>query len=378
MTIRDSIRLSASGLRGGIMRTLLTILSLAVGVGAVLTVLALGDAGELRVEDEIAKLGVNKVWIRSGSEYSVLQERDARLVSKAVQAPACAGAYTMATVVCGRQSALIQVAGFDASAAAVHAPKVLEGRTLLPEEFSRGEAVCMIDEVLDEYLGGDMLGQYVRAANRRFRVVGIIKPMSLQTLSRGNGMMILPLPTALATFDTQVAEITVSVQPGQDTQAVAHLAAEVLGEDEYRTDTLEKEINAAREIVRIFVMVLLCVAVVCMLSGGIGVMNVMLLSVRERRNEIGLIKAIGGTSPQIAVLFLLEAAAYALLGGLLGVLLGQAMIMLFGKLIGLRAATQFRTVIPVLASACLMGISFGVAPAVKAARLQPVEALRSE
>lgn len=378
MTIRDSIRLSASGLRGGIMRTLLTILSLAVGVGAVLTVLALGDAGELRVEDEIAKLGVNKVWIRSGSDHSVLQEGDARLVSEAVQAPACAGAYTMATLVCGRQSALIQVAGFDDSAAAVHAPKVLEGRMLLLEEFSRGEAVCMIDEVLDEYLGGDMLGQYVRAANRRFRVVGIIKPMSLQTLSGGNGMMILPLPTALDTFDTQVAEITVSVQPGQETQTVAHLAAEVLGGDEYRTDTLEKEINAAREIVRIFVMVLLCVAVVCMLSGGIGVMNVMLLSVRERRNEIGLIKAIGGTSPQIAVLFLLEAAAYALLGGLLGVLLGQGMIVLFGKLIGLRAATQFSTVIPVLASAALMGISFGVVPAVKAARLQPVEALRSE
>lgn len=378
MTIRDSIRLSASGLQGGILRTLLTILSLAVGVGAVLTVLALGDAGELRVEDEIAKLGVNKVWIRAASDHSALQEEDARLVSEAVQAPACAGAYTMATVICGRQSALIQVAGFDAAAAEVHAPKVLLGRMFLQEEFNCGSSVCLIDAVLDEYLGGDVLGQYVRMANRRFRVVGIIKPMSLQTLSGGNGMIVLPLAAVLDTLNTQIAEITVCVQPGQEAQAVAQLAEEVLGGDGYRTDTLEKEINAAREIVRIFVMVLLCVAVVCMLSGGIGVMNVMLLSVRERRSEIGLLKAIGGTSQQVALLFLLEAAAYSLLGGLLGVLLGQGMILVFGKLIGLHAMTQLSTVLPVIASAALMGICFGVAPAIKAARLQPVDALRSD
>ena len=131
-------------------------------------------------------------------------------------------------------------------------------------------------------------------------------------------------------------------------------------------------------LVRIFVMVLLCVALVCMLSGGIGVMNVLLLSVRERKNEIGLIKAIGGTSSQIAVLFLLEAAAYAMLGGVIGLLLGMMMISLFGMFIGLHASTSITTVIPVLAGTAVMGIIFGVIPAVKAASLQPVEALRSE
>lgn len=378
MTIMDSVRLSASGLRGGIVRTMLTILSLAVGVGTVLTVLALGQAGENRVEEEIGKLGVNKVWIRAASDSVSLQATDAQRVVDAVRAPACAGAYTMAKLAYGRETAFIQVAGFDATASDVHAPKLLSGRMFRMSDYTDGRSVCLIDDVLSEFLGGELVGTYVRVGNRRFRVVGIIKPMSLQTLSGGNGMMVLPLKTMMDTFDTQIAEVTVAVQPEQEISEVADLASASLGKADIRTDTLEKEINAAKEIVRIFVMVLLCVALVCMLSGGIGVMNVLLLSVRERKNEIGLIKAIGGTSSQIAVLFLLEAAAYAMLGGVIGLLLGMMMISLFGMFIGLHASTSITTVIPVLAGTAVMGIFFGVIPAVKAASLQPVEALRSE
>lgn len=378
MKIMDGIKLSFNAIRSGILRTLLTIISLAVGVAAVLTVLALGDAGELRVEDEITNLGVNKVWVRPVSERSALTVSDARVISDAVQAPACAGAYTMTGAAHGRETAMIQVAGFDASAAVVHTPKLMKGRMLNREELQSGAALCLIDEVLAAYYGEDMLGEYIRAGNRRFRVIGIIKPLSFQTLSAGDGMAVLPLQTVYDTFGAEVSEITISVQPGQDAGVVAKWAAAALGDAGYRTDTLEKEIGAAREIVRIFVMVLLCVALVSMLSGGIGVMNVMLLSVRERCNEIGLIKAIGGTSVQIAVLFLMEAAAYAMLGGAAGILLGLGMISLFGHLIGLHASTEFATVMTVLFSAALVGICFGVIPALKAAAMQPVEALQRE
>ena len=376
MKVADSLRLSLSAIRSGILRSLLTILSLAVGVAAVLTVLALGSAGELRVEGEIAKLGVNKVWIRPVSEKSSLDENDAKQIRKAAEAPACLGAYTMTSATHGGKTALIQVAGFDASAAEVHAPKLLAGRMLRSEDYQNGAAVCLIDEVLDEYFGGGILGEHIRVGNRRFRIIGIIKPLTFQALSDGNGMMLLPLPVICETFDVSVGEITVSVQPGQEAGKVAQLAAEALGRQGFRTDTLEKEIGAAREIVRIFVTVLLCVALVSILSGGIGVMNVMLLSVRERRNEIGLMKAIGGKSGQIAALFLLESATYALLGGVLGVLLGSGMIGLFGKIVGLCAVADIPTSMVVVFIAALVGICFGVVPAIKAANLQPVEALQ--
>lgn len=378
MTAADSIRLAVSGLRGGFLRTFLTILSMAVGVSAVLTVLALSDAGETRVEDEIANLGVNKVWIRPAMEQVSLCESDARIVSDAAQAPACASVYTIANVSDGDKFSLVQVAGFDSSADDVHSPKLLKGRMLCASDFRNASAVCLIDEVLDEYMGGDMVGEYLRVSNRRIRVVGVIKPMSLQMMSGAHGMMLLPLTSCLDTFGGEIAEITLSVQRGQQASEVAELATHVLGEEKYRIDTLEKEINAAREIVRIFVSVLLCVAIVCMLSGGIGVMNVLMIAVRERRREIGLIKAIGGTATQVLRLFLVEAASYSLLGGMLGVLFGQGLIILCSKLIGLDASLQIGTTLLVLIFAALLGLGFGTAPALEAASMQPVDALRSD
>ena len=127
----------------------------------------------------------------------------------------------------------------------------------------------------------------------------------------------------------------------------------------------------------LFVLVLACVAAVCMLTGSIGVMNILLVSVRERRREIGLIKAVGGQAGQVGLLFLLEAVCYALLGCALGLALGMWMIRFFGQLVGLDAALTGEIAFPAVAAACALGMVFGVAPALGAARLTPVNALRS-
>ena len=376
---RDAIHLAFSGLRGGFVRTVLTILGLGVGVGAVLTVLTLGDAGESRVEEEIAKLGVNKVWIRSKDSRYMLQASDAQALFHATEAPACAGAYTLSAITAQHTSVVTQIAGFDASMPVVHAPKIIRGRTLKLAEFEQGSPVCLIDEALAERFPGELIGQHISVGNRRLRVVGVIKGMTMQTMSGGSGLLLMPIRTYVETFGGNVAEITLSVQQGQNAEQVAEQALDLLaGEQAFRADTLENEINAAREVVRIFVMVLICVAGVCMLTGGIGVMNVLLVSVRERRHEIGLIKAIGGTSAQVGLLFLLEAVAYAFLGGILGIILGAAMIRLFGGWIGLDAGLKFTTVLPVLVASTMLGIGVGVFPALKAASMRPVDALQCE
>ena len=379
MKWQDAVRLAVSSLRGGFVRTILTILGLGVGVGAVVTVLTLGNAGEERVEEEIAKLGVDKVWIRARDEGCQLTAEDAVMLQLATNSPACAAAYTAGIVSSGAVSTAAQFAGFDRAMAEVYAPKVLQGRSLRSEDFEQGSLVCLVDEALAGHLGGEVLGQRVTVANRRLRIVGVIKGMTTQTMAGGGGLLIMPLQTYLDTLGGEVSEITLSVQRGQQAEEVAEAALLALAEgDGFRADTLEKEINAAREVVRIFVMVLVCVAVVCMLTGGIGVMNILLVSVRERRREIGLIKAIGGTSAQVGLLFVLEAGAYAVLGGALGVLLGAVMIRTFGSWIGLSARLNLLTALPVLLGAALLGMGFGVAPALKAATLPPVDALHSE
>lgn len=379
MKVCDAISFAASSLRNAFARTFLTILGLSVGVGAVLTVQTLGEAGELRVEQEIAKLGVNKVWIRPKNERYLLKYDDSGLIRASTDAPACAAAYTAAPVSFSGKTMMAQIAGFDDSMEVVHNPKLLSGRMISRFEFEQGSPVCLVDETLQDMWEKDMLGQWINLQNRRFRVIGVIKSMTAQTMASGYGMVILPLQTYMDTFSGQISDITISVQTRQNAEQIAQQALNVLSvRGGYRVDTLEKEISAAREIVRIFVMVLVCVAAVCMVTGGIGVTNVLLISVRERRMEIGLLKAIGGTKAQVAAIFILEAVMYAVLGNVIGTLLGIFMIHGFARWIGLAVQLDVGIVVPVLLATALIGMCAGVAPAVSAAGMEPVDALRQE
>ncbi|MBQ8200381.1 MAG: ABC transporter permease [Clostridia bacterium] len=379
MTLRDAVSLAVSGLRGSAVRTLLTILGLGVGVGAVLTVLTLGTAGQARVEDEIARLGVDKIWITSEDAAHPLTSDCAARILQATGVPVCAGSCTGGYIVLDGVSAAAQIAGYDTGLAGVHKPAAGEGRLFTQQDHEQRRSVCLVDRALEDSLGGDVVGRRVTVGGRRLRIIGVVEGMPMQAMTAGGGLLLMPLTTYEDTFGASVAELTLIVPRGRSAALLADEALAALSADGgYRAATLENEIDAARQVVRIFVMVLACVAAVCMLTGAIGVMNVLLVSVRERRREIGLIKAVGGTSAQVGMLFLLEAAAYAFLGGLLGVAVGMLMIHMCGSWIGLTARLSLWTALPVLCGASLLGAAFGVAPAIRAASMQPVDALRCE
>lgn len=378
MKIWDGMGLSLLNLRKSPGKTLLTVLGLGVGIGAILTVVTLGGAGEEQVETEIARLGVDKVWI-TAEETDVLGAADGPAVSRAADAPACAAAYTVSPVSSRGVETVAQISGYDSGAPAVHGLTAQEGRLFRAEEYEQGAAVALIDEALASRLGGDMVGRYLDVGVRRFLVVGVLTSSAPQTLMQSSGVAVLPLRALLDTFPAQVSEITLSVPRGRMAEDVSRLALQALaGRGTFQAITLQEEIEAARSVVRIFVMVLACVAAVCMLTGVIGVMNILLVSVRERRREIGLLKAVGGTSAQVGVLFLLEAAGYSLLGCVLGAVLGMAMTAAFGAWIGLNAHVQAGTLLAVAAAALVTGVAFGVLPAMRAARLMPADALRDE
>ncbi|MBR3765362.1 MAG: ABC transporter permease [Clostridia bacterium] len=376
MKLRDAAAMALCSLRCSMVKTLLTILGLGVGVASVLTVQALGAAGERQVEAEIARMGVNKVWV-TPEDADTLTAADVLAAGEAAQLPACAGACTADVVSLGGQAVGAQVAGYDPAMQTVHGGEVLQGRTFTQEDFTRGNTVCLVNPSLRDALGGDVLGQRITVGGRRLMVVGVIDGLALPMMSLGGHMVALPLKTWEDTFGNSAAQMTLSIPPGRSANEVKAAVLQALGEG-FRADTLEKEIDAARQIVRIFVMVLTCVAAVCMLTGAIGVMNVLMISVRERRREIGLIKALGGTSGQVAALFLLEALLYALLGGLLGLLLGAGLVCLFGAWMNLEARLTPRDTLPVVLAAAAMGVAFGVAPALRAAGMQVVQALRCE
>ena len=376
MKLRDAAGMALCSLRCSAVKTLLTILGLGVGVASVLTVQAMGTAGEARVEAEIGRMGVNKVWVTPAEGRSIA-EADVRAAGKAAQLPACAGACTAGPVSLHAETAAAQIAGYGPEMQLVHSGVIVAGRTFTAADFAQGNAVCLVDPTLAEALGGDVLGRRITLGGRRLTVVGVIDGLALPMMSLGGHVVALPLATWQDTFGKGAAQMTLSIPPGRSAAQVKDAVLLALGEG-FRADTLEKEIDAARQIVRIFVMVLTCVAAVCMLTGAIGVMNVLMISVRERRREIGLIKALGGTARQVAALFLTEAAIYALLGGLLGVLFGLVLVALFGGWMGLDARLTAARTLPVLLAAAVMGVAFGVAPALHAARLQVVDALSCE
>lgn len=374
MTIKDAAWLCATNLIKNPLRTILTILGLGVGIAAVMTVLTLGNAGQTQVEHEIGKLGVNKVWIRPDSDEERFGMNSAEQVAAATGAASCAAAYTAGAVWWDERILPVSIAGYDQGAQETLSPVVSAGRWFNQQEYNEGTAVAVIDEALAESMGDDVLGRRIALGARNVTIIGVMTPSVVQA----SGMVVLPLKTLLDTYaDAFISEVTVNVPADRKAEAVSAMALSALGEG-FQATTLEEEIDAARSVIRIFVMVLACVAAVCMLTGGIGVMNILLVSVRERRNEIGLMKALGGTSGQIAVMFLMEAVGYSLLGGLLGLALGSGLIFAFGKMIGLSAGITVSTAVPLLVCAGALGMLFGVFPAVKASGMLPVEALKQE
>lgn len=374
MKLRDAAGLSASTLRRNPVRTLLTVLGLGVGIGAVLTVLALGSAGQEQVEVQIARLGVDKVWITAG-DGCALTAADSAAISAATRAEACASAYTMAAVTLDGQVSVGKIIGYGPGMEAVCGVELLEGRLFAAGEH-QGAAVAFVDQAMVEALGGQVLGRRISVGQRKLLVVGVMADPVAQDST--GGTVVLPLQTFLDTFTAaNVSQVTVNVPQGQRADWIGETALNALG-DGFQAQSLQEEIDAARSVVHIFVMVLACVAAVCMLTGGIGVMNILLVSVRERRREIGLIKAIGGTAGQVGLLFLLEAASYALLGGTLGVVLGMGMVKLFGRIIGLDATLEAGLALAAVLVAGAVGVAFGVMPALRAAAMQPVEALKND
>ncbi|MBQ8536904.1 MAG: ABC transporter permease [Clostridia bacterium] len=381
MRIKDALSLSWQNIFQTPMRSILTILGLSIGIGAILTVLSLGSAGQAQVETEIMRLGVDKVWITAAYQSPrALSPSDARIIRHATGVNASGRSYTMLPVAVGNVTAYAQITGCDEQMDQVNQVTLLAGRFLSPWDHQGQQAAVVMDQSLCQALVGEpqeALGIRLNLAGRLYQVVGVIADQSVQTFGASQGAAYIPFSCFEQSFSSAVDEITLSVPQGQAAQELADLAvASLNSQGLYEAVTLQQEIDAARSVIRIFVMVLACVAAICMLVGGIGVMNILLVSVRERRREIGVIKALGGTKGQVCLLFLLEAVTYALMGGLAGIGCGVLLIHITSHWIGLSAAMDPSLILPAMGCAGLIGVFFGVFPAFRAASLVPVEALR--
>lgn len=360
-------------------RSVLTVLGMAIGIGAILAVITLGDAGRAQVKSEMTRLGIDRVWL-TAAEGETLRHGDAQLLASALDATATEQVYAPATARAGRREESCVLVGCSREYMDLMGTGVLEGRDLYAAEWQPGARSVLLGAALAEKLEVEP-GELISVSGVPLWVRGIIAQGNELSQVDASGAVFLPIAVFCEWMGQGVHEIILSVPEGVTPQAVAAMAQDVMRvkrDMSVEAVTMQVQIEAANSVMSIFVDVLKWVAAICILVGGIGVMNILLVSVRERRREIGIMKSLGTTEGQICLLFLLEALVYALVGGCMGLVIGIGLIETAGRSIGLTPVIRLGDCAAVFLAALAVGLVFGVSPASRASRMKPVDALRDE
>jgi putative ABC transport system permease protein len=398
MSVPDLLRFAARAVLGHRLRSGLSLLGMAVGVGAVVVLTALGEGARGYVAGQFASIGSNLLIVVPGKTETTggfpgvggapndltLDDFEALLRRlRAIErgAPMTTGTGTVAHGERSRQTAVI---GTTAEFLEVRKLALGRGQFLPRLELDRGAAVAVLGETTARELfpGENPVGRIVRVDGWRMRVVGVLAPRGTQMGLDIDDIVIVPVATGMRLLNrASLFRIVLEVRAYADLDATGRRVVEILkerhGEEDVTVLTQDSVVSTLGEILGTLTLVLVAIASISLSVAGIGIMNVMLVSVSERTNEVGLLKALGVARRQIVAVFLTEAALLSVAGGLLGVATGWIGVrVVVGLYPDLPAAPPLWAVASAVATALGMGIVFGVLPARRAARLDPVSALQ--
>ena len=403
------LRVALKALTANKMRSFLTMLGVVIGVGAVIALVAVGNGAQAQVVSQFESLGSNLLTVSSSMSFSFsrsgIQQSSRQLNSEDVEAiRALASAVSLvapeynanATVTAGSKTSNVSVSGVTAEYAEVRNWKVARGRFITAEDNANTEMVVVLGQTVVESLFGSKLvnpvGQTVRINRQNYQVVGVLQSKGESGMSNQDNVIFAPLRTVqlkLGGAGTDTVR-TINLQVGNAAEmdlAEAQVTAILRtlhglsgsADDDFMVQNQSDLINTVSETTGTFTTMLGGIAGISLLVGGIGIMNIMLVSVTERTREVGLRKAVGAKRGDILVQFLAEAIVLSVLGGIIGVLLGTQGAQVITPLMGYsRAVITVDSVILALSVSLAIGIFFGLYPANRAARLNPIDALRYE
>jgi len=401
--------LNSNKLRSG-----LTLLGIIIGVSAVITLMAIGRGAQESITSRIESLGTNLLFIRAGATNQFgfagaqgsaanLTLEDSQALIDPILAPSV-GSVAPETQLRGqlvyqRENTNTRLIGITPEYLLVRSFEVEEGQSITPTHISMAAQVIILGPDVVEDLFGlrEPIGQTIRVNGRDFEVIGVMKSKGSGGFGNQDDQAYVPISTAyyrLGTQRTPQGEIsvqTVNVQVRDDDatdaavdeiNSILRLRHRITDEDDFTITNQQETIEALEETTNTFVVFLGAIASISLLVGGLGIMNIMLVSVTERTREIGIRKAMGAKRRDILSQFLVEAVLLSLTGGFLGVALGLGLTqVLDGIKFGTTTFnTSFSTNIALLSMAVSGGIGlfFGIYPAMQAAKLHPIEALRHE
>jgi len=400
-----TLRIAARALRRNLLRTVLTMLGIIIGVGAVIGAVSLTNGAKSQIEAQIASMGQNVILVFSGSfnrggvrsgwgGAGTLTIEDAEAIRREVAGVTVLSpeSRTRAQIAAGNQNWNTQILGESPDYFDIRQWPIIAGSSFTEQDVRSANKMAVIGKTIADQLfpGEDPLGQIVRVKNVPFIVVGVLNPKGLSVQGQDqDDLMVIPYTSAMKRIQRATTLNSIMVQAAKPTllnsaqQQIIELLRQrhriTPGKDDDFTVRNQQEIaEMATAQSKTMTVLLGAVAMVSLVVGGIGIMNIMLVSVTERTREIGIRMAIGARGGDILLQFLTEAVTLSVIGGILGIVLGVSVSKLLAAQYDWPTLIPTQWVIYSFLFSAAVGISFGFYPARKASRLDPIDALRYE
>jgi putative ABC transport system permease protein len=402
--LRDAFLLAFRALRRNVLRSALTILGIVIGVAAVIVMVTLGSGTTAQVAESISSLGSNLLMVMPGQQQrgpgpgggaaQPFRLGDVTAIARDVAAASAVApiANHSATAVYGNENWSTSVTGTHADWFTIQHWTFAAGRAFTTSEQRSGTAVCVLGATVRERLFGaaDPLGHAVRLDNVACQVIGVLAEKGQSAMgSDQDDVVVMPLRTVQRrlTGSQDIRQIQVAVRQGTSIERAQREIAAVLRErrhvgageeDDFRVNDMSQIGEMLTGTTELLTALLSAVAAVSLLVGGIGIMNIMLVSVTERTREIGVRLAVGAMARDVLTQFLVESVVLSSLGGLIGIGVALTASYILASVLGIPFVTNPIIIAVALLFSGAVGMIFGYFPARKAARLDPIEALRRE